>query len=98
MGKRSHLNDKLVMMAHARHPSCMGSVNGKMTTHARQGKNMRPYPKITKIKRVGAMVQVVECLLNKHEVLSSNPRNERDERERETDQTEVFNSPVMDSA
>jgi hypothetical protein len=44
-----------------------------------------PISKITNIKRVGGMAQVVECLPNKHKFLSSNSSSIKRKKERVSD-------------
>jgi hypothetical protein len=46
-------------------------VNRRILVQVGLGKNLRPYLKITKAKRVRSVAKVVEHLHNKHEALSS---------------------------
>jgi hypothetical protein len=41
------------------------------------GPKVRPYSKITRRKRAGGRAQVIECLANKQEALSSNPSTKK---------------------
>jgi hypothetical protein len=59
------------MVVHIYHPSYTGSVNMRITVQTSLGINMTPYLK--KNQRAGEVVQVVEYLLSKCEVLSSTP-------------------------
>jgi hypothetical protein len=60
------------MMARTYHPSHTGSTNRKIMVQA-CGVKLDPISKITKAKRAGNVVQVVEHLLNKQETLVSTP-------------------------
>jgi hypothetical protein len=55
------------------HPSYAGSINRKVMVQATQGMHVRPFPKITKVKRARFVAQEVECLLSKYEAQCTNP-------------------------
>jgi 3-hydroxyacyl-CoA dehydrogenase len=51
----------------------MGSINRRMVFQASLDKKQEPIPEITNIKQANSVAQMVEDLLSKHKVLSSNP-------------------------
>jgi hypothetical protein len=48
-------------------------INRKIDVQAAWAQMRDPLLKITKVKRVGGMAQIIACLLSKREALSSNP-------------------------
>jgi hypothetical protein len=51
----------------------LGSINRRITVYISPEHKAIPISKITKAKGAGGVAQVVDCLLWKHEGLSSNP-------------------------
>jgi hypothetical protein len=67
-------NKKLGMVAHACHPSYLGSKNRRLEIQASLGIKVGSYSNNNnnKKKRAWDMAQVIECLLSKCKTLSSN--------------------------
>jgi hypothetical protein len=70
MFTRQHLKHWLGVVAHTFHPTMQGSTNRRIVI---QGIKGDPISIITNAKMAGGVTQVIECLLGKCEVLSSNP-------------------------
>jgi hypothetical protein len=73
MFMRLHLNGKKVaVMAHACYFSYGKAYIKRIMVQTSLGKKQDPISKITKASKCRGMLQVVECLPTKHEVLNSN--------------------------
>jgi hypothetical protein len=55
---------------------------GELQSRPTQAKMRDPIQNITKGKKAGGMVQVVECLASKCKALSSNPRTAKTEQQK----------------
>jgi hypothetical protein len=63
------------MLVHIYNPSNMGGISRRIKVQTSLGKTVTPYPKnnLSKKKKSGGMVQVVQHLSTKSEALSSSP-------------------------
>jgi hypothetical protein len=90
-------------MAHTSNPSYLGGKDQEDCSSRPTRANSCPDPisKILNTKRVGGVAQVVECLLSKHEIVSSNPSTTKNKqtkinREKEADPETIWVNKLTD--